>query len=184
IYYFTYVSKNPELLTGFLFVANILGIAASYCSKFIVAKLNAKRTVLLGYLIMGICALTAFILYKETFAVMLLMGTLLFSMNMTNACDPELYANCAAYSGKKLGYDVTGTVMGLLAVPIKIGIIMRGILLSACLALAGFDPALDPSAATEELQRGISVGFTVLPASVILVGALILGFGYRLKQED
>lgn len=184
IYYFTYVSKNPDLLTGFLFAANILSIVASYCAKFIVAKINAKRTEILFYLIMAAAGFLGFLMYDNTMAVIVLMCILMFAMNLTNACDPELYANCAAYSGKKLGYDVTGTIMGLLAVPVKVGIIMRGILISACLALANFSPDIDPSAVTEELERGISIGFMILPAAVILAGALLLAFGYRLKQED
>ena len=61
---------------------------------------------------------------------------------------------------------------------------MRGILISACLSLAHFDVGVDPLASTEEMQRGISIGFMILPALVILAGAAILGFGYRLKQED
>ena len=184
IYYFEYVSKDKGLLTGFLFAANLLGIGASYCSRFIVAKFSAKRTVILGYLVMGVSGISAFLVYKNTMVVMVLMCILLFSMNMTNSCDPELYAKCAAYSGSKLGYDVTGIVMGLLTVPIKVGIIMRGILISACLSLAHFDVGVDPLASTEEMQRGISIGFMILPALVILAGAAILGFGYRLKQED
>lgn len=143
IYYFTYVSKNPELLTGFLFAANILSIVASYCAKFIVAKINAKRTEVLFYLIMAAAGFLGFFMYSQTMVV-----------------------------------------MGLLAVPVKVGIIMRGILISACLALANFNADIDPSAATEELERGISMGFMILPAAVILVGALLLAFGYRLKQED
>lgn len=184
IYYFEYVSKDKGLLTGFLFAANLLGIGASYCSRFIVAKFSAKRTVILGYLVMGVSGISAFLVYKNTMVVMVLMCILLFSMNMTNSCDPELYAKCAAYSGSKLGYDVTGIVMGLLTVPIKVGIIMRGILISTCLSLAHFDVGVDPLASTEEMQRGISIGFMILPALVILAGAAILGFGYRLKQED
>ena len=184
IYYFTYVSKNPDLLTGFLFAANILSIVASYCAKFIVAKINAKRTEVVFYLIMAAAGFLGFLMYDQTMAVIVLMCILMFAMNLTNACDPELYANCAAYSGKKLGYDVTGTVMGLLAVPVKVGIIMRGILISACLALANFNADIDPSAATPALERGISMGFMVLPAIVILAGALLLALGYRLKQED
>ena len=40
------------------------------------------------------------------------------------------------------------------------------------------------TAATPALERGISMGFMVLPAIVILAGALLLALGYRLKQED
>lgn len=73
--------------------------------------------------------------------------------------------------------------MGLLTVPIKIGIVSRGILISACLALAQFNSDLDPSMATPQLQRGISMGFMIIPAVVILIGAIILAFGYKLDQE-
>lgn len=184
IYYFEYVSHNKGLLTTFLFAGNLLGVCASYISRFVVAKLNAKRTEVIGYIIMGAVTLAAFTMYDNTVIVIVLMCISLFAMSLTNACDPELYASCAAYSGKKLGYDVTGTVMGLLAVPIKIGIVMRGILIAACLALVNFDPNINPASAGVEIQRGISAGFMVLPAVVILAGAVILQFGYKLKQED
>lgn len=111
------------------------------------------------------------------------MCAVMFILVLTNACDPELFSNCAAYSGKKLGYDVTGTVMGLLTVPIKIGIVSRGILISACLALAQFSSETDPSMASSQLQRGISMGFMIIPAVVILLGAVILAFGYKLDQD-
>lgn len=184
IYYFTYISKNAGLLVTFMFAANLLGVFASYFSKFVVAKLNAKKTVVYAYFIMAILAVIAYFSYQQTWIVMVTMCILMFMLVMSNACDPELYANCAAYSGKKLGYDVTGTVMGLLTVPLKIGIVSRGILISACLALANFSADIDPAAAGVELQKGICLGFMVVPAVVILVGAITLAFGYRLSPAE
>ena len=183
IYYFTYISKNAALLTTFVFAANLLGVVASYVSKFIVARFTAKKTVVCSYFLMAVIATGAFFAYSQTWVVMAAMCAVMFILVLTNACDPELFSNCAAYSGKKLGYDVTGTVMGLLTVPIKIGIVSRGILISACLALAQFNSDLDPSMATPQLQRGISMGFMIIPAVVILIGAIILAFGYKLDQE-
>lgn len=181
IYYFTYVSKNAALLATFVFAANLLGVLASYISKFVVAKLTAKKTVLTAYILMAVFSVIAFLSYRQTWVALVTMCLVMFMLVLTNACEPELYSNCAQYSGKKLGYDVTGTVMGLLTVPLKIGIVTRGILISACLALANFSSEIDPSAAGEQLQRGISLGFMIVPAVVILVGALLLAFGYRLK---
>ncbi len=37
--------------------------------------------------------------------------------------------------------------------------------------------------ATPQLQRGISMGFMIIPAVVILIGAVILALGYKLDQE-
>lgn len=183
IYYFTYVGQNAALLTTFVFAANLLGVVASYISKFIVGRFTAKKTVVCSYFLMAVIATGAFFAYSQTWVVMAAMCAVMFILVLTNACDPELFSNCAAYSGKKLGYDVTGTVMGLLTVPIKIGIVSRGILISACLALAQFSSETDPSMASLQLQRGISMGFMIIPAVVILLGAVILAFGYKLDQD-
>ena len=92
----------------------------------------------------------------------------------------------------KLGYDVTGTVMGLLTVPIKLGIVARGLLISGCLALGAYTSAMaDMSYFTEAntaelvtLQTGVCVGFMVIPAVCVLVGALLLQFGYKLGKNN
>lgn len=49
---------------------------------------------------MAAAGFLGFLMYSQTMAVIVLMCILMFAMNLTNACDPELYANCAAYSGK------------------------------------------------------------------------------------
>ncbi len=183
IYYFTYISHNAGLLATFMFITNLLGILASYVSKYVVARLNAKKTVVLAYLIMLAGMAAAFLIYQNTWVVIVLMCVVIFSMTLTNACEPELYATCAVYSSSKTGYDTTGTVMGLLTVPLKIGIVMRGILIGAALAISGFSADIDPATAGEAVQRGICIGFMVIPAAVIAVGALVLMFGYRLDKK-
>lgn len=71
----------------------------------------------LSYVIMAAAGLLAFVLRSNTMIVIVLMSVVMFFMYISNTADPELYANCAQFSGEKLGYDVTGTVMGLLTVP-------------------------------------------------------------------
>ncbi|MCI8591467.1 MAG: MFS transporter [Lachnospiraceae bacterium] len=183
IYYFTYISHNAGLLATFMFITNLLGILASYVSKYVVARLSAKKTVVLAYLIMLAGMAAAFLIYENTWVVIVLMCLVIFSMTLTNACEPELYATCAVYSSSKTGYDTTGTVMGLLTVPLKIGIVMRGILIGTALAIGGFSADIDPATAGEAVQRGICIGFMVIPAAVIAVGALVLMFGYRLDKK-
>lgn len=183
IYYFTYISHNAALLATFMFITNLLGILASYVSKHVVARLRAKRTVVLAYLIMLAGMAAAFLIYQNTWVVIVLMCLVIFSMTLTNACEPELYATCAVYSSSKTGFDTTGTVMGLLTVPLKIGIVMRGILIGAALAIGGFSADIDPATAGEAVQRGICIGFMVIPAVVIAVGAVVLMFGYRLDKK-
>lgn len=183
VYYFTYISHNAGLLATFVFITNLLGILASYVSKFVVAKMSAKKAIVCSYVFMGAAMVAAFVMYQNTWGVIVLMCLVIFAMTMTNACEPELFANCAGYSSSKTGFDTTGTVMGLLTVPVKIGIVMRGILISAALAIGGFSADIAPEAAGPAVQRGICIGFMVIPAVVIIVGAITLLFGYRLDKE-
>ena len=191
-YYFTYLSGNPGLMTPFMLAANILGIIASYLARHVVGKLGGKNSIILSYIIMAAAGFLAFILRSNTTIVIVLMSILMFFMYISNTADPELYANCAQFSGEKLGYDVTGTVMGLLTVPIKLGIVARGLLISGCLALGAYTSAMaDMSYFTEAnaaelatLQTGVCAGFMIIPAVCVLVGALLLQFGYKLGKNN
>ena len=184
IYYFLYVSHNGALLATFMLAANVVGIIGSYVSKHVVAKVGTKNTVVISFFIMAASMFGAFLMYTQTVVVISLMCVMMFFLMLTNACDMELFATCSIYSSEKLGYDTTGTIMGLSAVPIKIGIITRGILIAATLSIAGFDATINPDLASETLQLGISMGFMVIPAVTILIGAFIMIFGYRLKSPN
>lgn len=192
VYYFTYISYNPGLMTPFMLVANILGIIASFLARFVVGRLGGKTSVIISYLIMAAAGLLAFVLRDNTIVVILLMSIVMFFLYISNTADPELYANCAAFSGTKLGYDVTGTVMGLLTVPIKIGIVARGLLISGCLAIGAYTSSMaDLSYFTEStaaelatLQTGVCIGFMVIPSVCVLIGALLLQFGYKLDANQ
>ncbi len=184
IYYFQYIALKPAMFAAFMLITNLLGVLASYISRFFVARAGAKKTVVCAYLIMGIAMLAAFVIYEKWIPVIILMAVTFFAMNITTTCDPELFATCAQFSSAKTGFDTTGTVMGLLTVPVKFGIVMRGILISAALAIGGFSATVDPSQATEQMKRGICIGFMIIPALVVIAGAVILAFGYRLGREN
>lgn len=189
-YYFIYISGNDKLMTPFMFAANVLGIIASYLARHVVGKLGGKNSMVLSYVLMAAAGLLAYVLRSNTTVVIVLMSILMFFMYISNTADPELYANCAAFSGQKLGYDVTGTVMGLLTVPIKLGIVARGLLISGCLALGSYTAAMaeisyfTPDRAGEllTLQNGVCMGFMVIPAACVLAAALLLQFGYKLER--
>lgn len=183
VYYFEYVGMNPGLMSMFMLITNSLGIIAGFLSRKIVAKLNAKRTVTMAYCIMFVSMIAAYFLYKNVTVVICLMTVTVFSMTLTNACEPELYAACAGFSSQKLGVDTTGTVMGLLTVPLKVGIVFRGILIPAVLAMGGFDAAISAAEASESVRQGICLGFMIIPAVCVALGAVILNLGYKLDKK-
>ena len=185
VYYFTYVAGNAGLTATFILISNLLGVAASYLSKKAAGKFSARNTVIIAYLSMVVVLVLGFLFYNSTWVVLIMVSIAQFFCTMTNACGPALYADCAIYSEYKTGTNATGMIMGLSNIPLKIGVVSRGILINACLAMAGFSLAVVQSnEVTEKLARGISMGFTVIPAIAVGIGALILIFGYKLSSKD
>lgn len=185
VYYFTYVAGNAGLTATFILISNLLGVAASYLSKRAAGKFSARNTVIISYLCMVVVLVLGFIFYNSTWMVLIMVSIAQFFCTMTNACGPALYADCAIYSEYKTGTNATGMIMGLSNIPLKIGVVSRGILINACLAMAGFSLAVVQSnEVTVKLARGISMGFTIIPAIAVGLGALILIFGYKLSSKD
>ncbi len=184
VYYFTYVAKDKGLTSMFILISNLLGVIASYSSRKVAAKLSARNTVIYAYLGMVVVLLAAFLLHQNAWAVIILVSLAQFCCTMTNACGPALYADCAIYSEYKTGTNATGMIMGLSNIPLKIGVVSRGILIALALAMAGFDSATTTAEnTTVQLERGISMGFTIFPAVAVALGAVIMIFGYRLTRD-
>lgn len=170
VYFFTYVAKQPGLTATFILVSNLLGVAASYLSKSAAGKVSARNTVIYSYIAMVVVLVLGFVFYSSTWAVLVFVSIAQFFCTMTNACAPALYADCAIYSEYKTGVNATGLIMGLSNIPLKIGVVSRGILINACLAMAGFSSAIVQSGeTTAKLARGISMGFTLIPAVAMVI---------------
>ena len=67
--------------------------------------------------------------------------------------------------------------------PLKVSIMTRGIIISACLAMGNFSTDIDPAQAPEELKRAISIGFMIIPAIALIIAVVALLFGFKLTRE-
>ena len=73
--------------------------------------------------------------------------------------------------------------MGLTNVPIKLASMLKSVVLPAALALSGFSASVAVEDTTDAMRAGIANTLLVLPAAMLLVGALVLIFLYRLPKE-
>ena len=94
-----------------------------------------------------------------------------------------MLANCAIYSEYKTGVNCTGTVMGFINIPIKVAIVTRGLLISAVLGITGFSASIAVEEASMSVKNGIAAGFTLIPAVFLIIGLLIVTFGYHLTDD-
>lgn len=185
VYYFTYVANNVGLMALYILISSLIATVAAYAAKPISDKLTARTTSIFGYICSAVLYVFAFLLYDNVWAVMILASCAYFFINMLISSNMALYLDCAIFSKFKTSSDSTGVIMGLSNAPLKIGIVFRGILITALLAAVGFNAALiDPATTPIVIKQGISAGLALIPGIMCALGALLLLFGFRLRQKD
>lgn len=183
IYYFDYVVAQSNMLSIYIMISSFVSILGSYLCKKLVRMLTARRTFLLALVFMAVCSGLAFLRYDKMYEVIVLMSLVQLGFGVIIASQPMLYSDVIIYNEWKTGKNAAGWITGLQMVPLNIGIVSRGLIISACLAVASFDPNQVMDVIPTELKTGICVAFMIIPAAVLLVGALIFGIGFRLTKE-
>lgn len=183
VYYFKYVAQDENLLAVYILISNLLCVAGSYFAKNLANKLSTRKTTIITLLAMAVIMIAANFAFDNYYVVIALMSVAQLGYGIAYACTPALYADTIIYSEWKTRKNATGWISGLQNVPLKIAIVTRGLIIPACLALAAFSPDIDPLKASTELQKGICVGFMIIPAIALIIGAIILIFGFKLTKE-
>ena len=150
-------------------------------SKYICNKLTTRNTTIITFLSMAVIAGIAFMLHNNWMAVMILMSIGRFGYGIAYACTPALYADTIVYSEWKTGKNATGWISGLQNVPLKVGVMTRGIIINSCLAAGGFVAGVE--AADAGLKRAISMAFIGIPAIALLIAGILLLVGFGLTKQ-
>ncbi|MDO5401108.1 MAG: MFS transporter [Eubacteriales bacterium] len=195
VYYFKYAMGTGLQIT-YVFFANLAAVLGAFLARYIAKKMSNRGCILFAYLAMAILMIAAYFLYAMPTVVFILMLLAQCGYGVCYACSPALYADTAVYAKWKSGKDSTGFIMGLQNVPLKVAVMIKSVILNACLALAGYDAfktlinegvaALDFSYVAQlpaSLQRGICASFCLWPAVFLLIGFFLLKFGYKLTNE-
>ena len=182
-YYFSYIAGNSGMLPTYILVTNIFCVVGAYLSKTLSNKFSTRSTTIGVMAIQAVLLIVSFMFYNNVTLVIVLMSIAMFGYGITYACTPALYGDTIVYSEWKTGKNAAGWISGLQNVPLKVSIMTRGIIISACLAMGNFSTDIDPAQAPEELKRAISIGFMVIPAVALIIAVVALLFGFRLTRE-
>ena len=182
-YYFSYIAGNSGMLSAYILVTNIFCVAGAYLSKTLSNKFSTRTTTIGVMGIQAVLLLVSYMFYGNVTLVIVLMSVAMFGYGITYACTPALYGDTIVYSEWKTGKNAAGWISGLQNVPLKVSIMTRGIIISACLAMGNFSTEIDPAQAPEELKRAISIGFMVIPAVALIIAVVALLFGFKLTRE-
>ena len=182
-YYFTYIANSAALLSTYMLVTNIFCVIGAYLSKTLSNRFTTRTTTIGVMAIQAVLLIVSYLFYNNVTIVIVLMSIAMFGYGITYACTPALYGDTIVYSEWKTGKNAAGWISGLQNVPLKVSIMTRGVIISACLAMGQFSADIDPAAASEQLKNAISIGFMVIPAIALIVAVLALIFGFRLTKD-
>lgn len=180
IYYFRDAMGNPGYMTVYTLSIAIGAIIGAYVVRFLVQKLDARTITISAYIGMAVFLFLIYILYSNAYVVIALMTIAQFFYGMAFASSPALYADTVVYATWKTGKNAAGWIMGLQNLPLKVGVFLRGVILSACLVAVNWQSGVVLEGTA---RQGMTVAFALVPAIFCAAGALLLLFGYRLTRE-
>ena len=183
VYYFTYIALNKGLQATYTLIIAFTAVLGALGSNYIGKKLSGRKTMIIFYLAMAALLLCARAMYTNVWLVIVLLAIAQFGYGCIYSCSSAMYADTAVYAEWKTGKNASGWIMGLTNVPVKIASLLKSVVLPAALALAGFSDAVSAEEATIGMREGIANTLMVLPAAMLLLGALVLIFLYRLPKS-
>ena len=183
VYYFSYVALDQGLLAQYTFVVAVMGTVGSYFSRYIGHRISGRITMIVSYIAMALCMLAGRMVYQNVWAVVALLSAAQLFYGCVYSCSTALYADTAVYYEWKNGKNASGWIMGLSIIPLNIASMLKGIILPAALAVGGFSAEIAAENASESMRAGITSALLVVPAVLLLLGALVLIFLFRLSKD-
>jgi GPH family glycoside/pentoside/hexuronide:cation symporter len=180
IYYFRDAAGKPGLMVQYTLCISLGAIVGAFCMRYIAKQISTRTTMILANVGMAVFLFLIYIFYANPAVVIALMTVAQFFYGMAFAASPALYADTVVYSTWKTGKDASGWIMGLQNLPLKIGVFLRGVIVSACLAAVGWESgvALEGSA-----RQGMTIAFALVPAILCAAGAILLAVGFKITKE-
>ena len=181
IYYFRDAAGNAGLMTSYTLCVSLGAIVGAFAMRYIAKKLSSRTTMILSYGGMALALFLIYVMYASPFVVIGLMTVAHVFYGMAFAASPALYADTVVYATWKTGKDASGWIMGLQNLPLKVGVFLRGVILSICLVTVGWQSGVVLEGTA---RQGMTIAFALVPAALCLAGMLLLIGGFRITAEQ
>jgi sugar (glycoside-pentoside-hexuronide) transporter len=181
VYYVRYVVQNMAILTILFTGLNVALFAGAAIAAPIAKKIGERNTYILSLLIFitGLLVVYLFPLNSTSFLVVIFITYL--GYGMPDAVGVAMYSNTVEYGEWKTGKNARGFIMSLFAFPIKVAILIRGVIITAVLASASYVANMD---ATPELINALKTGFALVPVIFLVISLLFILFLYKITPQS
>jgi Na+/melibiose symporter-like transporter len=182
MYYYSYVIKNPGLMTIALTTQSILGLVLAFLLAPAARKLGKKNSALTtGVITTAAYFALGFFSFRGGPWVFMAFNWIAYgSQILVNSCGVNLYLDCGEYQLYSSGKDNRTFVMSLYGIGIKIGFMLASVITAFILSQAGYNAA-NTAEPLSNPSRFVFI-FGLIPG--ILNGAytLLMGF-YGITEE-
>ncbi len=181
-YYYTYVLQQPQYLPTHMLITGIGQFLGAWLVGKVIRKAEAKKPTLIGlYFLISACMLSVY-LYAYNVTVFITMQTIMnVFVGMTQPMEADLYIDTATYHEWRTGKNALGFIVGLMALPVKLSVIIKSIAISVAFSAIGYVSGM---AVTPALQQSFVNAYVIVPAIIPLLGVISIGFFYKLKPAE
>jgi GPH family glycoside/pentoside/hexuronide:cation symporter len=174
IYFFKYVVRDEAKFTLYATSGTVAFIAGAVCTK-IFLRLGDRRTLMIVLSIINALGMAAFyVVNPQSYGLLIFLNLLAsFVVGPTPAILWSMYADTADYGEWKFGRRTTGLLFSAAVFSQKVGLAIGTGALAWLLGYYGFVANTEQSALT---TGGIRLLFSVIPASLALLGAIAIFF--------
>lgn len=160
-YYFIYVLNDLPMLAVFLGSTGIISFVIATIFPLITKKVDKRTMYILGYAIVVVSQLCAWIFAKDTTSFIFFIVFHYIGMTFSNCAGPAMYADATDYSENQFGKEGKGFLMSMANMPPKIALIITGSLTALMLSSIGYYAGIE---STPEIISGIKKLTHFMPA--------------------
>lgn len=178
-YYYMYVLQKPTLLPTHQLVTGLGQFAGAWLIGKVVRNPEKKKPLLLGlYFIISACMISVYF-YAYDAVIFITMQTLMnVFTGMTQPMEADLYIDTAIYHEWRTGKNALGFIVGLMALPVKLSVVIKSVIVSVAFAAIGY---VKDMSVTPQLQSGLINAYVIVPTIIPLLGAVSIGLFYKLR---
>ncbi len=181
-YQFNFALEAPAMLAFYLAATNFGAVLGSLAAGFLGKKMEAKK---LSMCCLPLCVI--FLICARLFAgnVFLFTAFILLERTCSN-CNYStfvtMYTNCAVFAEYKNGVNTSGLVMSITNIPVKVAVLITGILIPGVLSMTGYESTM--TVVPEAVKSGLTNAITIIPAICYCGAFLIITFCFKLSGKE
>ncbi len=179
-YYYKYVVCDMNILKYHLFLVAFGGLIGAYFSGYLFKKIYKKKVLIFIYFMISLLLLISRVFAYHTYIFIGIQMLMQFFVGISQPMEADLYMDIATYYEWKNRKNATGFIMGLMNIPGKLSIVLKGIILTITLLAVEYMPEVEP---TLGLKRGIANAY-LIPAIIPLIGIISLKFLFILDDKS